>query len=63
MQTPVSLHNKHNPPCQFYDVQQNEIFSFGGNLWIKRTTRTAEIFWPAFLERRFYFSKAETVNT
>jgi len=42
----------------FKDIPTNSIFHFGGNQWIKKSKRTAQIIKPReYSERWFYFSK------
>jgi hypothetical protein len=42
----------------FKDIPTNSIFHFGGNQWIKKSKRTAQIIKPIeYSERWFYFSK------
>ena len=42
----------------FYELNINDKFMFNGNLWIKKSTRTAYL--PQYNNRIFYFSKKET---
>lgn len=48
----------------FKDVKAGAKFAFGGNLWVKRSTRTAGIIKPAeYSGRWFYFGATDNVNT
>jgi hypothetical protein len=48
----------------FKDVKAGAKFAFGGNLWVKQSTRTARIIEPAaYSGRWFYFGATDNVNT
>lgn len=61
MQTPATLHKRNAKPMAFASLNIGDTFESGGNLWTKRSTRTATGIWPAYLPEWMYFSKAETV--
>lgn len=45
----------------FHELNINDKFMFNGNLWIKKSTRTARL--PQYNNRLFYFHKNETCRT
>ena len=47
----------------FEDLKVGRTFEQGGNIWIKKSTRTASIIYPAeYSGRWFYFKNHDLVN-
>ncbi|RMH22108.1 MAG: hypothetical protein D6698_01745 [Gammaproteobacteria bacterium] len=59
MDTPATLYRQSHRATTFAEVPINSCFENNGNLWIKKTTRTAVGLWPAILPRIAYFSQKE----
>ena len=62
MDTPASLHRKSAVPKFFKDANIGDTFECNGNLWTKRSSRTASGIWPACLPAWAYFGGHEVVN-
>jgi hypothetical protein len=62
METPASAMAKRCPPIPFSQVSRGALFASNGNIWRKRSTRTAVMHWPAGPEHSFYFGQREMVN-
>lgn len=62
MQTPATIHRKNAKPIAFKDCPIGSTFECNGNLWAKRTTKTATGIWPAILPAWAYFQQGEIVN-
>ena len=62
MDTPATLHRKSATRKCFKDAEIGDTFECNGNLWIKKSTRTASGVWPAYLPAWAYFGGHEVVN-
>ena len=48
----------------FQDLKEGAQFAYGGNLWVKQSTRTARITAPEYIAGRwFYFGAQDNVKT
>jgi hypothetical protein len=56
-------HHVNQRQDDFGEVPINTVFVMGGNVWRKRSTRTAEIVEPVRLKGIFYFDKSDLVKT
>lgn len=61
MQTPAQTHKRNAKPVSFKSLNIGETFECSGNLWTKRSTRTAAGIWPACLPKWAYFGGNEVV--
>lgn len=57
--TPATITRRNGRPCSFAELAIGDTFECNGNLWTKRTTRTAAGVWPACLPAWAYFGKRE----
>ena len=62
MDTPATLHRKSATRKYFKDAKIGDTFECNGNLWTKKSTRTASGIWPAYLPAWAYFGGHEVVN-
>ena len=62
MDTPATLHRKSATRKYFKDAKIGDTFECNGNLWTKKSTRTASGIWPACLPAWAYFGGHEVVN-
>lgn len=62
METPAAIHRKQSRPVTFKDCAIGATFECNGNLWTKRTSKTAVGVWPAILPAWAYFGQGEIVN-
>jgi hypothetical protein len=63
METPFSLITGfRGKRARFGDIPIGAMFGLNGNIWQKRTTRTAVSHWPACLPEWAYFRKGEVVT-
>ena len=47
----------------FQDLKEGAQFAYGGNLWVKQSTRTARIIAPEYIAGRwFYFGAQDNVK-
>ena len=60
--TPASLLRAKGKPVSFANLTVGDTFEFGGNVWTKRSSRTAVGIWPACLPEWMYFSGKDTVH-
>jgi len=60
--TPAGLVRKNGKPAQFKDIDNGTTFELNGNLWTKRTSRTATGVWPAILPKWSYIGNNEKVH-
>ena len=61
METPVTIHRKNSYPVAFKNCAIGVTFECNGNLWTKRTSKTATGIWPAILPVWAYFRQVEIV--
>ena len=59
MLTPAGELRRHSIPVSFNAVQIGETFECNGNVWTKRSSRTAVGIWPAILPSYSYFRTGE----
>lgn len=59
--TPASKINRYGLPARFADIPQGAVFECNGNVWVKRSTRTATGIWPACLPEWAYFRAGEII--
>ena len=62
VETPVSLIYRSGKRETFVSLPVGAMFVSNGNLWQKRTSRTAIGHWPAYLPEWAYFGKNEVVT-
>lgn len=61
MHTPATQHRRDHARMSFKDAPVGSTFECNGNLWTKRTERTAVGIWPAALPSWAYFKTNEAV--
>lgn len=61
--TPASNLRREGKPATFSNVDKGQTFELNGNLWIKRSSRTATGLWPAILPKWAYVGGNEKVHT
>lgn len=61
MKTPAQIHKNSHSPVAFHALHIGATFECNGNLWTKKSNRTAVGIWPAILPRWAYFGKNEIV--
>ena len=59
--TPFSVVNEKGKPARFGDIPVGDVFALNGNVWSKRSSRTATGIWPACLPEWSYFKSSEIV--
>lgn len=59
MDTPASTIRRNGSRVNFKQVRIGETFECNGNVWTKRTTKTAVGVWPACLPSWAYFKVSE----
>ena len=59
MDTPASKLRREGHLFLFSQLPIGACFESNGNIWTKRTTRTANGIWPAYLPKWAYFSQSE----
>ena len=62
MDTPATIHRKSAVRKCFKDANIGDTFECNGNLWTKKSSRTASGIWPAYLPAWAYFGGYEVVN-
>lgn len=62
METPYTLLSRRSKPARFGDIPVGAMFALHGNIWQKRSTRTATGHWPAILPKWSYFRQSEIVG-
>lgn len=62
MESPATILRKQSRPVAFKDCATGTVFECNGNLWTKRSTRTAVGVWPACLPAWSYFGQNEIVH-
>jgi len=60
--TPAGKMERNGTPLPFGEIGKGERFELNGNIWVKRSTRTAAGIWPAVLPEWSYIGKDEIVN-
>jgi len=60
--TPASLLRAKGKPALFATLAIGDTFEFNGNVWTKRSSRTAVGIWPASLPEWIYFSGKDVVR-
>ena len=63
MLTPAGELHRKGRAVLFRNLAIGASFECNGNVWTKRSTRTAAGIWPAVLPRGAYFRQMETVYT
>jgi hypothetical protein len=61
MYTPAAILRRNGTPKQFRQLDKGQTFEDGGNIWVKVSTMTAKLVWPAYNDRSFYFVNTQTV--
>ena len=63
MDTPATLVRRKGRVYFFHSLPIGVCFECNGNLWTKRTSRTAVGVWPAYLPEWAYFLKLDKTYT
>ena len=63
METPASDIRRNGHAVPFRNLAIGATFECNGNVWTKRSTRTAAGIWPAVLPRWAYFGQGDRVYT